>query len=385
MPSWKIGHFIAFRDRAFSRLARVDRARRRLLVVDGNARTVEAVVEALAELDEIILSAGNVNDALEIVAEEQVDLLLVDLDLAGDSAWLLETLRQRSGAETPIVVLASALDRPRKLRAARLGADGLIEKPIDGELLSAHVQGLLERQMFRQNLAAAPTTSDIAREQEELTNLLVHDLKNPLAVVHANLEFLRGASLERDADAIDALEDAREGSTRIQHLVDDVLYVSKLDHGTFPVDPQPSPLLPILYQATAPFHRQAERKNVRLVIGELAADFVCRCDPGLLRRVLESLIENLLRSVPRDGRIAITVQDATTLDILIGSNGTPVPVEDRPIIFDKYGPGREKGRIAGNVGLGLYFCKRALEVHGGSIEVTESIDWPVLYVLRLPR
>ena len=118
-----------------------------------------------------------------------------------------------------------------------------------------------------------------------------------------------------------------------------------------------------------------------------------QADRTLLQRVLENILDNAFRHTPRHGRIAITARPRRGVEIVVSNDGPPIPLLERRRIFEKFqapggqeevGVGAGLGARAGNAGLGLYFCKRAIEAHGGAIDVVETLDWPTSFLINLP-
>jgi signal transduction histidine kinase len=99
------------------------------------------------------------------------------------------------------------------------------------------------------------------------------------------------------------------------------------------------------------------------------------------------MLDNATRYAPRGGRCGISAKrNADSLvEIAIGNSGPPVPVADREQIFGRYFQvERRRASARANRGLGLYFCKLAVEAHGGTIHVEERGDLGAVFVARLP-
>jgi signal transduction histidine kinase len=108
-------------------------------------------------------------------------------------------------------------------------------------------------------------------------------------------------------------------------------------------------------------------------------------DPALLERVLHNLVQNALRYASTGGRVVLTARGGAETAIVVSNDGRPIAEEDRDHLFEKFRRGAAGRGERANVGLGLYFCKVAMEAQGGSIELRQSPEWPVSFVLRLPR
>ncbi|MEJ7600121.1 MAG: ATP-binding protein [Kofleriaceae bacterium] len=109
-------------------------------------------------------------------------------------------------------------------------------------------------------------------------------------------------------------------------------------------------------------------------------------DRELFARVLENLLDNASRYAPRDGRCVVTVlREGNDLEIAVGNNGPAVPAAERTAIFGRYFQVEARRAAArANRGLGLYFCKLAVEAHGGTIHVEQRGDLGAVFVVRVP-
>jgi K+-sensing histidine kinase KdpD len=112
-----------------------------------------------------------------------------------------------------------------------------------------------------------------------------------------------------------------------------------------------------------------------------------RLDRELFGRVLENLLDNGARYAPRGGRVAVSGgRDGRGVEIAIGNSGPPVPPAEREAIFGRYFQIEARRAAARkNRGLGLYFCKLAVEAHGGTIHVEERGALGAVFVVRIPE
>jgi signal transduction histidine kinase len=356
-----------------------------LLLVDDDLRNLALLEGHLASLGHRIALAKGGREALEAFDREEPDLVLLDVMMPDlDGIDVLTHIRARTvGSYVPIVMVTALSDRGDRLRGLEAGADDFLEKPIDASILLARVRTLLRLKQAYDELSARNALLErLQREQRELTSFIVHDLKNPLAVVHLNVAWAReqlGSDGAPEAD--EALADAEDAASRMQGMVGDILRVSQLEEAVFPFQARSVALAELIEEVARAHQREASRKAIELVVSCDAA-LTAVADPSLLRRVLENLVENGLRHTPPRGRVELRADDDGDAPRLIVANtGSPVPVAERDKVFDRF---HSAGPRAGNAGLGLYFCRRAVEAHKGTIEVTELPEWPVAFVVRLP-
>jgi signal transduction histidine kinase len=244
---------------------------------------------------------------------------------------------------------------------------------------------------------------DAQREHRELTELIVHDLKAPLSALRAGLDWVRGQLPPEQSELGEAIADADAAARRLGAMIGDLLAISRLDQGDLPLRRQPVSLRSLFDLIAHTYTRRAAEKGVALTsdftdvasAGNAPVQVEVHADPTLLQRVIENLVENALRYTRRNGQIqlsAVRRPEARTraVEIAVSNDGPPIPAPERARIFHKFARG-ENGQAgdagetaAGSAGLGLYFCKRAIEAHGGSIAVVETADWPTSFRISLP-
>jgi signal transduction histidine kinase len=265
-----------------------------------------------------------------------------------------------------------------------------LEKPIDVPIMVARVNTLLKLKQSGDDLQLSRTAlvarnsllESLQREQRELTQFVVHDVKNQLTVVLMSLDCARLlAQKQRDTEMCELLTDGELGAQRLRTMVEDLLAVSKLEESP-PLQRQRVSVAELIGPVVTAYQPRA-RKQVVTLTQPSAATGVVSGDTGLLRRVFENILDNALRYTPQGGHIAISTQCAKEVEIVISNDGPSIPIEQRASIFDKFKRGPSESQSLGNAGLGLYFCKRAIEAHGGQISVRETREWPTSFVIQL--
>jgi signal transduction histidine kinase len=109
-------------------------------------------------------------------------------------------------------------------------------------------------------------------------------------------------------------------------------------------------------------------------------------DRALLTRVVENLAANAARHTPQGGRMRLEAREQDDEVVLaVHNDGRPIPPDAREQLFDKFAQGGAERSVRSGWGLGLYFCRLAVEAHGGRIGVEEVAGWSTSFVVRLPR
>ena len=223
--------------------------------------------------------------------------------------------------------------------------------------------------------------------RDDLTNMIVHDLRSPLTAVNINLDLLQrtnGYNPQRTQKYIDR---ASIATSTMVTLINDMLDVTKLQQDTLTLQATCLDISELLYEQTLAFESQAEQqhKHITLLVAPNLPEVYA--DRDLIQRVLGNLISNALRYT-RAGdqiRLVASVQNDQLL-VQVGDEGVGISAENIPTIFDKFVQGKahnEAPRRRG-AGLGLAFCRLAIEAHGGHIWVESEVDHGSIFQFTLP-
>jgi signal transduction histidine kinase len=212
-------------------------------------------------------------------------------------------------------------------------------------------------------------------------SVLAHDLRNLVSPVSARLQLLlrRATSDGRERDVRDA-DAAVRAVTRLNALIDDMLDVTRIDHGMLRLDVEPVNLSKLASEIAAtlstPLHeiRQAP-----------AEDVIVDADPSRLRQCLENVVVNAIQHSPRGAPVALFVSKWRRDDGEVGrvevlDEGPGIPGEMLPHIFERFvvGPGSR------GLGMGLYLAKRIAVAHGGRLAAESLPERGARFCLDLP-
>lgn len=230
------------------------------------------------------------------------------------------------------------------------------------------------------------SAAELREKKRVLAALVVHDLRSPLSAIQGYLDLLR-EELQHDERpvALAYLDDAATLVQKALGLVATILDVDELEDGILRAHRQPTKIVELIERARAGTRAHIEVRQLSYDL-ECDRDLVVSLDRELFARILENLLDNAARYAPRGGRVAVHVKrDGVTTELAVGNNGPQVPVADREKIFGRYFQVEARRAAArANRGLGLYFCKLAVEAHGGTIHVEERGDLGAVFVVRIP-
>jgi PAS domain S-box-containing protein len=206
--------------------------------------------------------------------------------------------------------------------------------------------------------------------REDLTAMIYHDLRSPLANIVSSLDVLFSMVPDDDKDTVQSILKIAENSTdRIQRLVSSLLDVNRLESGQPVVNQKVVAPLLLIQRAVVDVEPVAKgrRQTVSASLPkELPPIWV---DEDMARRVLINLMENSVKFTPPDGRIEVGAQhEDQWVHMWIRDNGPGIPPGEQDRIFDKFTRLRGTSK-SGGLGIGLAFCRLAVLGHGGKIWV----------------
>lgn len=363
--------------------------RERVLVVDDNAQNRAVAEGQLVSAGYEVETAEHGEAGLELFRKREPDLVLLDILMPGiDGIETCRRMRQLPGGQdTPIVFVTAHGDLETQRQALDSGGDDFLSKPIQRIELLLRVRSLLRIKRIARELARNNRELlRVQRQKDELGGLIVHDLKNPLAAILTNGTFLL-ETLESD-EARPVVRDIMSAAESMRRMVMNLIDVNRSEDGALAlcadlVDPGRL----VQDVAKAMEGRAAERDHrLRVTIGD---DLVpLEGDYDLLRRVLESLLDNSFKYTPRRGEVQLRCEngDDTHVTFRVSDQGPGIPLEARGRIFEKYVQLESEARLHGRTsrGLGLAFCKIAVEAHGGTIWVDQTDGGGAAFNVRLP-
>ncbi len=210
---------------------------------------------------------------------------------------------------------------------------------------------------------------DADRRKSEFLAVLAHELRNPLAPVRNALQILRrGDGKREDAQPIFEMMDRQ--IAQMVRLVDDLLDVSRISHGTIEVRRERVELAAIVRQAVETVRPLLVKMDHELTITQPAEPIHVSADPARLSQILDNLLHNACKFTERGGRIRLTVEpDGDEAVIRVEDNGLGIAAEHLTHIFGMFAQiDKSLERSSGGLGLGLTLVKTLVEKHGGSIE-----------------
>lgn len=325
-----------------------------ILISDKKGQILETnrPAEYITGASDVEITSSNVQE-MGIVNQSLVgsDFSLLSY---GDTITYETSLRTKKGIEIPIQVYVQEV---------------IIENV-------SHLQWTLRDITERKNLENL---------RNDLVSMIYHDLRSPLANIISSLDVLKSLALgEEDQTHKTLLEIAIRSTERIQRLTDSLLDIRRLESGQPIANRQPTSITELIQSATQivlPIV-QGKHQEIKMLLREDLPDVWV--DEDMIKRLLTNLLENAVKYTPTGSKIIVGVKpESDKIIVWVQDTGPGIPPEDRERVFDKYTRLHGKGGMKG-LGLGLAFCKLAIEAHGGQIWVEDAPGTGAIFKFTLP-
>lgn len=354
---------------------------------------LELAAEVFTDVERLLYhTRGSVPEA--IVLEHGLVDKVAQLDLVA-------LLRRRASlVDVPLVYLGP----PQPDVAARVveqGVDAYLTLPTRPDVVRATLRRLLDRRQAERGLRYALEQSrrfeqafkESERVKDDLIHMLVHDLKSPISSVMGlldhSLEMLKGDAREdRDARGVDGVDEllslARGEAQHLLNLAANILDVRRMKDGHMPYAPEVVPsLTELAKEALGDVSGGPRDRHFGFLVRPEAERI--QADANLLRRVLANLMANAIKHTRRGGYIDFRAwrQDDDFV-LSVRDDGEGIPESDQKRIFNAFEQSRHTVHDRYDTGMGLTFCKLAVEKHGGRIWVESKMGRGSTFYFTVP-
>lgn len=349
--------------------------------MDDQPANLRAVSTLLSRHGYDVTTAGNGEEALALATAQVPDLLLLDMMMPGmDGFDLLAQLRRTPGLDAPpTIFLTAAQDRGMLLRAFDAGAVDYVTKPFIPEELLARVAAHVGLKLARDRLER------VARQRQELVNLVAHDLKNPLGSVLFASDVLRsgGCRPERVPRYLDIIHDSAADALGYIRRYLETQARSAAPRRSRSASTGLPEVLDWLLQRYEP---QLESRGQRMRIQAPATPSRVAIDGLVLRQVVENLVSNAMKYAP-GSEIELSVRGGAPgfWQLLVEDRGPGIPAPRQQQLFKPFVRLSEEDPADGlSSGLGLSLAKHILADYGANLWYEDREGGGARFVVELP-
>ncbi len=287
------------------------------------------------------------------------------------------------------IILALALWRVRQIvkpvelleEGARKIAHGHLDLDLDihtGDELE-HLAG-----SFKQMAGSLKQLEDLRRD---LISMIVHDLKSPLSAIMSSIDYIEQNEHDKISDTSKRiLSLSRKSSDELLQMIQNMLDVAKMEEGK--LSPRLEKINPaqMMEECAENFRLQIEKESKQLIKNIDEGVHKIAVDGPMIKRVITNLLSNAIRHTRPKGLITVECRSVENfVELVVMDNGEGISPEYKEKIFDKFVQAeRKRVRVRSGTGLGLTFCKMAVELHGGQIRVESEPGKGSTFIVRLP-
>jgi signal transduction histidine kinase len=240
------------------------------------------------------------------------------------------------------------------------------------------------------NLAHAFNTmsQEVERSHQALRDFLAnasHELRTPLTSIQGFSQALLDQTLRGDEGAAEAGRIINEEAERMRRLVEDLLYLSRVESREVPATRAPVDVGALLREASRRLQATAERRDLRLTLDIPGLPLV-QGNADELDRLFGNLFDNAGKYTPAGGAVDVTSRvDGGRLRVSVHNTGSVIPQDDLPHVFERfYRVDKSRARDVEGSGLGLAIAREVAQRHGGAIDVTSGREAGTTFAVTLP-
>ena len=376
----------------------------RILIVDDEPDIAIILKLHLEDAGYTTAWADNGEAALQMLTDDEYSLVLTDIRMPGMSGVeVLNRIREKNKSISVIMMTAHGSE-DLAVECMKSGAEDYFCKPFSlDDMLQRVERALVHRRALLDN-------KRLEQEKEDFFFMLSHDLKNPITAIIGSIDIMREGRLGPvNAEQVEYLHSAIDSCNDVVAMIDNLLDVQRFESGRMPVmirHHNPGLLASTVVER---FTRAAEYEDIALTL-DVSADLPeVAVDKNLMSRVFANLLVNALKFTPAGGAIRVSchcvvndeahciripayaaaptgfTQRSCFVRISIQDTGNGIPHDDLGRIFERFTQSHNAvDREKGGAGLGLAFCKLAVESFNGIIWAESEAGIGSEFIILLP-
>lgn len=376
-----------------------------VLVVNDRQDQLLSMAAMLEPLGVEVVAVDSGDEALRRMLQREFAVMLLDVHMPGMNGFeIAEAIRQRPRSTVTPIIFVSASHHAEidRLRGYETGAFDYVMVPIDPLILRAKVAAFLTMYRMHKEIRSQAehlarlnaqlsernaTLKEVQQSKDLLTGMVIHDLRNPLTACLGNLELAIAQVRRAGQEPSKYLNAASESTLALLEMVNSIVDIMRMEDRQMPTRRELVDIDGLIAGRLEQYRGAATTNGVTLVRDDGGAVGRCTTDSALLGRVMDNLVVNAIKHTRQGGTVTVRAfrlpDDGLTLTIT--DTGEGIPPEAIDSLFQKYG--RVKGQQLGrshDSGLGLVFCRMAVELLGGTISVASEVGKGTTFTMIFP-
>lgn len=327
------------------------------------------------------------DDAIKSIDQNQHDLYIIDYRLGEHTGTDLLKYAHPERRKQPFILMTGVADSDLERKSLRLAAaDYLIKGSFDAMLLSRTLSYALERKYIEQQ--RIDQLVELNRAKDDFISIASHQLRTPATGVKQYLGMVvEGFVGEVPPAQLSLLNRAYQSNERQLRIISDLLKVAKVDSGKMKLHVAAVDVCSLLHEVIDEQSSTIANRNQTIKLQKYDKDIpTVRLDRDAIRMVLENIIDNASKYSPEGSLVEIKIaQLPHTLNLSIRDQGVGIEEEDLPRLFEKFVRfDNTLSTKVGGSGLGLYWAKRIVDMHGGRIDYQPNLPAGSTFTVVLP-
>jgi two-component system, sensor histidine kinase and response regulator len=369
-----------------------------ILVVDDNESNRVLLSSRLKRQGHIVQTASNGREALEAMAAEPFDLILLDIMMPEmDGYQVLEHLKGDPALRhLPVIVISALDDLDSVVRCVELGADDYLLKPFNPTLLQARIRSSLDRKRLydreQMHIAAVQAAT---RAKSEFIAFIAHELKTPLTTIRGYIDvMLHGIGGGLNEEQLHYIATMRQSVDLMSKLVSDLTDIERIETGQIVLQRRPIHLPGLVSTVVETLRGQLAGKDQQLHVAAAPDLPPVWADQIRTIQVVTNLLSNAHKYTPSGGTISLSMEvcpargqegERQMVCVAVRDTGMGISAADLERIFEKYfrSTNSEAWNIPGT-GLGLNISRRLIELQGGQIWCESVLGEGTTFHFTLP-
>ena len=367
----------------------------RLLLVDDEQDFRNTLAKRLLKRGITALQANNGDECLALLANQPVDVVVMDVKMPGLSG--LDVLHQIQGMalHTEVILLTGHAATQDGVQGIKLGAFDYLSKPVEfehllGKIIQAYDKILAEQQQkeaaeFKARIEQQMIATERLAALGTLAAGVAHEINNPLAIINEAAGYLQmlvnkktGEELQDKEKYEKALEKIELSVKRARNITHQLLgTVRKSDSVLVDLD-----IATLADETIQLMGSEAKGKGIDITVKTAKKLKTIWVDPNQVRQILINLISNAIHATPAEGHVSILLDNTLHgISIQVEDTGTGIPKENLDKIFEPFFSTKSPGQ---GTGLGLFVTREIVEKLNGRIAVQSRFGHGARFTVKIP-
>ena len=355
-----------------------------ILIIDDEEALRDGCRQALQKSGYTVLTAGEGAEGIKIARERKPEIAFIDLKMPGMSGMEIIEILSKDVPDIVLIMITGYATILSAVEAIQKGAYDYLPKPFNPDQLRTVARRGLDHRNLK--IETRRLREEKERMEKSFITFVSHEMRSPLVVIRQYIESLKAIAGDRfGKDVTEIIERCSMRIQGLEELIEHWLDLSRIENGTLAQKKETLKLSHITARVAEEMAPVCMAKGISLVteVPEGVRDIIG--DEESLVRVFTNIIGNAAKYTPEGGTITVSARnDEVYVTVSISDTGAGIPHDKLPFIFEPFFRVRGKNERHKGSGLGLTFCKKIVESHGGEISAFSKDGEGSTFIMKFP-